>query len=237
MFNNLSHDQKKAFGKVAALFSSFFVVYNVVLFVIAGFSDHTGSFWLSYVFMILAWAVTSAITCINFSKGFTLKDFVFGFPILKWSIVYIISELVMSTVFMIIPVSWIKAAFILQFLMLFVFLLISATCFIGKKVAVSDEKVKEKVFYIRNIHSELESVFDKVTDDATKKALLKLIEAVKYSDPMSHESLAVVEQEIEIKVSALRMSVCEGNYESALTVIKAITDLLNDRNRNCKILK
>ena len=42
-------------GKMAALiFGIVFVVYNAVLFIIAGFEDHGPSFWISYVFMLVA---------------------------------------------------------------------------------------------------------------------------------------------------------------------------------------
>lgn len=227
----------KNIKKVLVFIGILLIVYNIVLFVIAGFSDHTSTFWCSYAFMIFAFISFASIYIINFRKGFTLKDWVFGFPILKWSVFYVISQLILSIIFMLIPGSLIKVAFIVQFLILCVYLGIVASCFVAKRFAISEKKNDEKVNYIRSIGVSLETIRNEVSDPALKIEFEKLMDTARYSDPMSHESLNMIEQEIEQNISLLRGYVFDGNFKEAMDSIKYIDNLIKERNAACKISK
>ena len=229
----LSKNIKLTLVSIGALF----LVYNIVLFVIAGFTGHPSTFWTSYVFMVAALAAATVISLLNFKKAFTLKDWFFGYPILMWSMYYIIAELIVSTVFMLMPKSLIKPAFIVQFLMICAYLVIVATCFVAKKVAMSEEKVGEKIFNIRNMNAALQTVFNEANETTVKSGIQKLMEAVRYSDPMSHESLTDMEQDIERNIYLLRDHVIGGNTEEALESIRHIDNLIKERNTSCKISK
>lgn len=227
----------KDIKKVLLFVGILFVIYNVILFVIAGFSDHTSTFWCAYAFMVVAFVFSAVIYVLNFKKGFTLKDWVFGYPILRWSISYLALQLIVSTVFMFLPASLIKVAFIVQFLIVCIYLGIFVSCFAAKRFAASEKKNDEKVYYIRSLGVSLETIRNQAADPALKSAIEKLVEAARYSDPMSHESLNIIEQEIEQCVSLLRGYVFDGNTEEAMGSIKSIDNLIKERNASCKICK
>ena len=220
-----------------AVIGGTFLVYNIILFVIAGFTGHSSTFWISYTFMVAALVAATTISLLNFKKGFTLKDWFFGYPILRWSYTYIAVELVVSIIFMLTPGSFLKAAFVVQFLMICVYFAIVASCFVAKKVAMSEEKVDEKVFYIRNMNVVLQTIFNETGETTLKSGVQKLMEAVRYSDPMSHESLTAIEQDIERNIYLLRDYVIENDAKEALESIRHIDNLLKERNASCKISK
>ena len=72
---------------------------------------------------------------------------------------------------------------------------------------------------------------DTEQDADTKKALEQLAEKIRFSDPMSHEQLAELENKIFIDIASLK------NTSDKTALISEITLLLNERNKKCKILK
>jgi hypothetical protein len=97
-----------------------------------------------------------------------------------------------------------------------------------------DEKIKEKVFYIKSLQVDIECLVDKTLDESVKKILKNLAETIKYSDPMSSPQLASIENKIETKVAILTETV-DANDIKALC--NELQQLFAERNRKCKILK
>ena len=92
-------------------------------------------------------------------------------------------------------------------------------------------KVQKKVFYIRELQTEVELLAAAETDVDIKTALAQLAEKIRFSDPMSNEQLADLENKISAKVLELKTA---ANKKE---VIAEITLLLDERNRECKFLK
>lgn len=60
-------------------------------------------------------------------------------------------------------------------------------------------KVKEKTFYIKQLQADVELLAGAETDTATRLALAQLAEKIRYSDPMSNEQIADIENRIAAK--------------------------------------
>lgn len=65
----------------------------------------------------------------------------------------------------------------------------------------------------------------------TKEQLEQLAEKIRFSDPMSNEQLAVLEDKISLAVENLKSS------DDKMKIIEDLNLLLDERNRKCKILK
>ena len=65
----------------------------------------------------------------------------------------------------------------------------------------------------------------------TKMALQKLAEKIRYSDPMSSETLVDLETRISEKVMTLKTT------DNKLKIITELNSLLTERNKKAKILK
>ena len=96
---------------------------------------------------------------------------------------------------------------------------------------------KKKVQYLTSLRAELESVLPFVTDRDLRTALSKLIDAVRFSDPMSHESLAPTEKEIAKFCRRIVRALKNEENADVFADIKKAEGLVAYRNERCKQLK
>ena len=94
-----------------------------------------------------------------------------------------------------------------------------------------EQKVQGKVFYIKNLQVDIEILASAEKDTKTKEQLEQLVEKIRFSDPMSNEQLAVLEDKISLAVENLKSS------DDKMKIIEDLNLLLDERNRKCKILE
>ena len=207
-----------------------FILFNVIVFAVP--TDKTITFWIAYAFTVVAFALQIGIWNAAFKATETLKSKFLGVPIIYVGIVYLVLQLIAFAVFMIFPLipSWIvviACALVLG---------ISAICLISADVARDEinrveEKVNQKVFYIRELQADVEILAEQEQNPEIKTSLTRLAEKIRYSDPMSNVALADLEARIREKVTALRTT------DHKLEIIAELDLLLAERNRKAKILK
>ena len=207
-----------------------FALFNVIAFVVP--TDKTATFWTSYVFSVVAFAVQISLWKIAFGKKDTLKSKFLGIPIIHVGITYLIIQLIAFSVFMICPTLpvW------LAVLVCAIILAISVLCAIAGQAGANEinrieEKIKVKRAFIQFLQTDIEMLAEAENDAETKSMLKKLAEKVRFSDPMSHEMLGELESRISAKVEEMK-SVADKK-----ALIEEVTTLLTERNKKCKILK
>ena len=202
-------------GMAYAVLGIAFVLFNVVAFTIP--SDKTSTFWIAYVFTVVAFASQILIWKLAFKGTDTLKSKFLGIPLISVGFTYLIVQIIAFSIFMAFPLapSWVVivvCALILG---------ISAICLIGtetgrEEISHVEGKVEKKVFYIKSLQVDIEMLASAETDADTKTALTKLAEKIRFSDPMSNEALADLEAEIadkvkELKTAETKMEIATGN--------------------------
>ena len=206
-----------------------FVVFNVIALVIP--VERTASFWITYAFTNIAFVIQPVIWPVSFKNADTLKAKFLGIPIIHIGIVYLILQLVAFAVICITPVeSWLSVVIGIV-LLGFTLIGVVAASFSKKVISDTDAKVKGKVTYIKALQAEMGLIADAEKDPVIKTELQKLAEAIRYSDPMSDHSLADIEKAIYEKVSELKSA---GDKTQ---LISAISNLIAERNKKCKLLK
>jgi hypothetical protein len=207
-----------------------FVLFNIIAFAVP--TAKTATFWIAYVFTIVAFALQIAIWKFAFKSTNTLKSKFLGIPLISVGITYLIVQIIAFTIFTALPftASWIA---IIVCALIFG---ISAICLIGteaerEEIKRIEEKVEKKVFYIKSLQVDIEMLASTETDADTKSALIKLAEKIRFSDPMSSEALAELEEEINAKAKELKVS------DDKTKIIKALDLLITERNKKIKILK
>lgn len=216
-----------------------FVVYNTVFWMLCGFSDHEATFWISWAFMTVAFIALAVSSALLGQRGLLLRDWLFGYPIVRHSTIYIISEFIASTLFVIFEesVSW-QVAFCVQLILFAVYLVFAISCFLAK--ATIDEvhtKVSDKTRFIKLLRTDVEMLCEKCDDPRLKSRLLKLAEDVRCSDPMSNESLFELEKELTLTVTQCDQAVTERRYGDAVQLCERAALLLVERNKKCRALK
>ena len=68
-------------------------------------------------------------------------------------------------------------------------------------------------------------------DANVKTALTQLVEKIRFSDPMSSEQLANLENQISTKITELKTAANKKD------IIDELNLLIDERNKKCKILK
>lgn len=207
-----------------------FILFNVIAFVVP--TDKTITFWIAYAFTVVAFALQIGIWIAAFKAAETLKSKFLGVPIIYVGIVYLVLQLIAFAVFMIFPLipSWIAViacALILG---------ISAICLISADAARAEinrveEKVNRKVFYIRELQADVEMLAEQEQNPEIKTSLTRLVEKIRYSDPMSNEVLSDLEGEIADKVKKLKTA------DNKTEIITVLDSLITERNKKAKLLK
>lgn len=207
-----------------------FILFNVIAFAVP--TDKTTTFWIAYAFTVVAFAFQVGTWNATFKADVPLKSKFLGIPIIHVGIVYLVIQLIAFAVFMAFPImpSWIAV------IVCALILGISVICLVSTDVARDEinrveEKVNQKIFYIRELQADVEILAEQEQNLETKKALETLAEEIRYSDPMSDASLAELEIKISKKVSALKIS------NDKAEIIKELDWLLTERNKKAKILK
>lgn len=206
------------------------VLFSVIAFVIP--TEKTGTFWIAYVFTAIAVVAQIVIWKNALGKEDTLKSKFLGLPVVHIGIVYLVVQIIAFAVFAAVPTLPVWSAIVACATILG----ISAICIIAGEAGRGEierveEKVRNKVFFIKELQADVELLIDRETDTEIKTALQQLAEKIRFSDPMSNDTLEKIESAIAAKVSELKTE------SDKMTIIQELNLLLAERNKKCKILK
>jgi len=212
-----------------------FAVYNIIAFLLP--NSQGGMFWTGYGFSMAAILLTAGVGFYTLGrKG--LKSKVYGVSLLSlvWS--YLIAQLIVGLLEMAFPSVPFQYGIILNAILL-------GACLIGliaadiaiDEVQRIDENVKMKISYMKSLQTDIESLSGKTKDEAAKKALKDLGEAIRYSDPMSSSQLSAIENEIKVKLAGLTDAAASFDSPAIVSICGEMQQLVAERNRTCKIIK
>ena len=104
-------------------------------------------------------------------------------------------------------------------------------------MARSLKATKEKVLFINLLVADLTDCLPKVKSENVKVALEKFIDNVRYSDPMSHQSLSGIERQLSNTAFDIANMIDTATEEEVLELIKQGEMQLQSRNQRCIMLK
>lgn len=210
-------------------------VFNLLVFTIS--KSRNDVFWLSYGFMTLAFVVQIVSMFMSF-KSADVETAFFGIPLASFSVFYLCAELVIGALFMIFQMASFTLALVIQVLVLAVFLIVAIISLLARDtVQQISDNVKEHVSNLKSVLVDIEMLMDGCTDPELKADLRKLSETVKYSDPISNEAVADVEQRIMRKISELRINIDDNQIADAKQSCADLERLYIERNKKLAISK
>ena len=220
---------KKNSTKGYVILGILFALVSIIAFAVP--TVKTATFWITYVFTAAAFAAQIGIWNKALGKE-ELKSKFLGFPVVHIGIVYAVIQVIAFAVFMFVPTLPAWSAIVVCS----VIAGISTACMISvdagrNEIERVEAKVLNKVFYIRELQADIELLADNETNADVKTALTQLAEKIRFSDPMSNEQLADLEDKISTKIEELKTT------SSQLEIITELNSLLDERNKKCKILK
>jgi hypothetical protein len=211
------------------------LVFNTVFFMLPIVRETRS--WISYGFSTLAIILAAATSFYVLWREQSRSKF-YGLPILYVSWIYLPVQIVWGFVFMF-------ASAIPQWAGITASVVLLAACLLGliavelgpTEIVRLDGAIKEKVFFIKALQTEIEAIAAKAPDESLKKALAEYAEAMRYSDPMSGPQLADMDNALQLRAAALRREVDAGNAEAARSILDESRLLLAERNKQCRLLK
>ena len=228
-------------GYIASLISLllFYGLANLILFLLIpdGRTDLT-SFWIAWSFTFpfnVLTAVGITLLLIRSSANAITKV-----PIL-FTIQYGFAGiyLVAGLIFMLINKNLVTAVWIVEAIITVAFIVLAMYAYLGMSyISNSIEHTKKKVFYIRSLQADIDACIPQVKDnDEASKLLASLSDKIRFSDPMSHESLIDCELKIQDLVTEIVTNVSLGKLDTLSELVTRASVLIDSRNGKCKILK
>ena len=213
------------------------LVYHLIVFVAPFYRG--GVFWVGYGFTLAAFAVAIASSYIAFVKNPDAKSRFYGFPIAKIGVIYWLGQLVLSLAFSaagkVLP-PWVAVIVFALALAAAVVGLVSAEVVV-EEIQTQDTKLKKDVSVMRALQSKVNQMVGMAGDDEAGQAVKAFAEELRYSDPVSGEAAAEIEQELAQLIDTLQQAVVDGDSAAALTLCRKAGVALAERNRLCKLNK
>ncbi|MCR5307894.1 MAG: hypothetical protein K6E24_02740 [bacterium] len=217
------------------------IMFTVLAFVIPFEKKSYATFIVSYVGVLVALAVQCYVGVLVFKKSTSLRSKVYGIPVIRVSIIYLILQMITSVVLMITNAFVLVPVFIPAIILVLLtgFAAIGVLITVGAKSIIEsiEKEEKQKTAFMNNFKIEVESLENKTSDSDFNKDIHKFVEKVKYSDPMSANELVDIENEISIKYDTLKDNILNEKLDDAKKDLAEINDLVDKRNRMCKLNK
>ena len=212
-------------------------LYNLVVFLVP--FAKTATFWWSYGFTWVSFIVVAAAIYIAFIQNPDARSRFYGFPIAKIGVAYGVFQLIAGLVFMAVGQwvpAWVAVLVYAIALGAAALGLISAEAVVDE-IRQQDTQLKKDVSAMRAIQSKMGRLASQCQDPEAAVAVEALAEEIRYSDPVSNDSLTDAEADLGAAVDELVDAVVDGDSEAIKQLCRKATVLLNERNRLCKLNK
>lgn len=232
---------KKSFKIYSLIWTICLAVFNVITFVtpneIGDVSKFSGSFWVGYIFITIAFLGQLACAFIVF-KAENLEKFFYNIPLLSISYSGLVTMFIVGSIFMAIPVlpKWIGIIVCVIILAFNAIAIIKASA-AADIVSGIDEKIKTQTFFIKSLAVDAQNLITLVKTDELRVKAKKVYEAIRYSDPMANLTLLELDAQIERQFAAFADAIKAEDAELAKETADALVEMVERRNQKCKLLK
>lgn len=231
----------KNFKLYAVVWAILAVVFNVIVFVspseINGESKFTSTFWFGYALVMIGFAGQLACSYVGLKDDNLTKVF-YNIPLLRVSVIGVVVTAIAGSIFMAIPTAetWI-AAVVSVIVLAFVAIATIKAHAAGDIAQSVEKKIKEQTFFIRTLTVDAQNLMARAVTPEAQSLVKKVYEAVRYSDPMSNESLSEIEGRIGYEFRIFEAAVKSGDTAAMENQAQELLILLDNRNNKCKALK
>ncbi len=214
-----------------------YVLANVILFLTVP-DGRTSSkvFWLVWTFMspvsllatfgIFLWSTRKSANLVNW----TVSLYLIG--------IFTVAYFVVGFIFAYLPWKSVTLPLILDLIITVAYAIATIYCLRGATYIQTEQAhVKEKVLTIRLLKADVDECETLAKTESLKAALKAFSEDVRFSDPMSHPSLAGIESEIFALIADVSVKIKNNEETEAEALVKDAQTRLKNRNAHCLILK
>lgn len=231
---------KKRFGFYCVIWAVLLALFNVIAFVAPawqGEEKYTAAFWTGYALITVM--LIGQLICAWFAlKEENSQKLFYKLPLLRVSYAgLIVSFVVGGLVMLISPLPYWVGIIVCAIVLAVTVIAVAKAAIAADEVEKTDEKIKAQTFFIKSLTVDADSLMARAQSEEAKAACKKVYEAIRYSDPMSHEALSSAESAITVAFARLTAAVGTGDGEQINATAEEVIILVGDRNKKCKLLK
>lgn len=220
------------------------------------FKPSTAFFWVSVLFLLFGYAAIYATVMFYLSdQGKTVRDFPTNYPLIHLAVTYCIAQVILVVVFLILNAvlkNGIKIRYYaaVEIVLLVVFAVRYALHNSGRKYAVElEQKTQAKVMNYRVLMDKAAQVQQMAQNlDASirmdVRGLVRTMEEkIRYSDPMTPESLLIMDYDIDKSIDEVALEIQRLQAEPSQDFtqlrrkIAEVNNLVDTRNMRVKMMK
>ena len=216
-------------------------VFQVICFVtpnrLAGYTKLDATFWIAWALITLAFV--GQLVCAWFTfKAENLRRLFYNMPLLTISYTALVLMLICGAIAVAIPnlPAWVGAVICLVILGFTAVAVIKASA-AAEIVERVDGRIVRKLDFMKMLSAEADSYLTHPENPEIGSVFKKVREAIRYSDPMSSENLADIEDRIRNGMETLKDRINSGDSEAVIQSGEELLQLIEERNKLCKLSK
>jgi hypothetical protein len=212
------------------------LIFNIIVFAL----PHSGSsaFWIGYGFTTTAFLLQILFAFFAFRNADSMKKAFLGLPLLYVGLAYLAIQFVFGLVCIFVPIIGKSVSLTVSAVLLGLYLIRAILAVIGREaIQNTDDKTVESTAFIKSLLADAEILRGRADSPELRASLNTVVEAIRYSDPVSYDSLNVIEQHITEQFTELENAVAAGDKSEAIRLCGAMNQRLAERGIKCKSLK
>lgn len=228
----------KTFKVYSAIWAICFAMFNIITFASpTSINIFTGSFWIGYLFIDIAFAGQLYCSYIAFKDENLQKTF-YNISLVLVSYISLAAMLLAGSLCMVIPFFpfWLSVVICVLVASISASIIL-VTCFVIDVVSGLDTEIKTKTFAIKTLTADAEHLLSIAQSFELKKECEKIYEALRYSDPMSNVALYEINEQIQRQFSSFENAVNSSDLELTIADGEELLNLIDKRNKQCRLLK
>ncbi len=208
------------------------IVFNVMVFALV--EEQNFTFAITCVFTNIAIIAQIFIWKISFDNTSKLKQVFMGMPVAYVGFLYLLVQFVACCAVLSCNAEVSHALVVYTIIGGIFASFIIASTFSRKHINITENQTKNNAVFLRNLSRDLQILTCEEDNPELKCELQKVLETVKFSDPISNETVFNIEDDIVTMVAKVKMiTIAEEKH----MIIKEIQKLLAERNIKCKAIK
>jgi len=229
----MTKNSKRGFGILAIILVAFCAIAFAAPF------SRNAVFGIAFVFGLLAIAFQVYVFKVSFGPSGDAKSKFYGFPIARVGLYYLIIQLIVSIVEMALAKTipaWAAVVINVVLLALAVIGCISGEM-VRDEIVRQDIVLKKDVGNMRALQSMSAALIGQCSDDDTKKALQNMADEFRYSDPVSSNQTAELENNMKRQIEDIQKALIDNDFQAVQALCSETINSLKERNRICSLSK
>lgn len=219
------------------LIAVLFVTFTTIAFAIP--FEKTPVLWVAYCCGVIAILFQIYIFWTSFSGKGDARSRFYGFPIARLGIYYLVAQLIISIIE--IALAKFLPLWVVVLVNILLFVLAVVGCITAEtmrdEIVRQDSQIKKSVANIRELQSLSSSIANQCNDEGLRKALKKLADEFRYSDPVTSDKTAEMEADMAAQLKDIQQAVVDGDVDAVSKLCSKLSGCLAERNRVCAVNK